>query len=369
MRSRLAALALGTFLAQFIFIAMLCALPILLLAMAVSSRSESVARGLIKIGYKAMVAKVVFLLVLGLLAELIVLVDGLVNTAGNGFGVVFLTAVAPLLAFYALHAVLRQVGMQGMLSIRGSILTTAGFATGHNRADKTPRHPSRFERLENKGRQLGTRAMRGRGPDPSRPGGARPPGSGTRKNPNLYPKGGGAGSTPGSPGASPPGGTTPGAAGALNGPRGGVPASTAGSAGAPTPVVQSGKRGVAGVVGSTASGVQSKFEAFRSPQAVAARTQARSRAYHMGLGLLAMAPGRGALLAGGTAGAVAHVQRAKVAARDRGAKVATAVRSRAGQIGDPIRASIRRDNGRRATPGGKGRRTSWPRKATSGRGP
>ena len=163
----LGGLAIGVFLAQFILIAMLCVLPVLLLAMAISNKTEEVAKKALMIGVKAVVAKVVFLLLLALLVEFIYLVNRLIGSNSSGLGAVFLTAAAPLLAFYALHTLLRQAGMQGMLSLRGSIATTAGFALGkHQRApyeggrNWAERQDSRFQQQLGKLHKGGVRPRR-----------------------------------------------------------------------------------------------------------------------------------------------------------------------------------------------------------------
>ena len=348
----LGGLAIGVFLAQFILIAMLCVLPVLLLAMAISNKTEEVAKKALMIGVKAVVAKVVFLLLLALLVEFIYLVNRLIGSNSSGLGAVFLTAAAPLLAFYALHTLLRQAGMQGMLSLRGSIATTAGFALGkHQRApyeggrNWAERQDSRFQQQLGKLHKGGVRP-----PDANRPGGTRAArkwyetefrslpkevngwrgrrngslrywihpthrirlirspvsGSGTGK-----PRGGGAG------GAAAPGPTSaPPVSGSGTGkPRGGGagavgptrPRNPFAVPGTPFP----GPRDLSVSARNVASGMRQHLASFRSPEALAERKASRTRLYHTGLGALSTTRG-GNAVAAGIAGTVAHAGHAKI---------------------------------------------------------
>ena len=186
----LGALTLGTFLAQFILIAVLCALPLLLIAMAVSDRAEEMAHRIVLIGARTMVAKTVFLIVIGLLTTLVEVANSLVGGAGNGLGVVFAAAIAPLLAFAGLHMLMKQFNMHGMLSLKGAVLTTAGFAMyKHYREDQSPRPgaESALASARNRIRHpLRSGTLGRRRTDASRPGGARPPEAGTHHRSRLY---------------------------------------------------------------------------------------------------------------------------------------------------------------------------------------
>jgi hypothetical protein len=356
----LGGLAIGVFLAQFILIAMLCALPLLLLAMAISNKTEEVAKNALKVGVKAIVAKVVFLFILLLLVEFIFLVDRLINDNSSGLGTVLLTAAAPLLAFYALHTLLRQVGMQGMLSIRGSVATTAGFALGkHQRApyaegrNWAERQDSRFQQRLGQLHKGGVRP-----PDANRPGGTRTPESGTRKLSSLYPKklrgGGATGTTASSTASTPLTGVTSSASPTGNSgagkPKGGGAGAT-GPARAPNPFAVPGMpfpkpRDFAASARNMSAGMRQRLASFRSPEAKTARQASRTRLYHAGLGVLATSKG-GEAIASGIAGTVAHAGHAKTWLGTRTARIAEARsrKSHANEIQNKARAMI--DSGKR----------------------
>ena len=302
----LGALTLGTFLAQFILIAVLCALPLLLIAMAVSDRAEEMAHRIVLIGARTMVAKTVFLIVIGLLTTLVEVANSLVGGAGNGLGVVFAAAIAPLLAFAGLHMLMKQFNMHGMLSLKGAVLTTAGFAMyKHYREDQSPRPgaESALASARNRIRHpLRSGTLGRRRTDASRPGGARPPEAGTHHRSRLYKN------RSGENGES--------QAGARSGNGSGDGAGESGTeelansrTGRPNNPFAATEESGKHVRTATAS-ARRRFASFRAPAAVASRKAARKKHFHTALGITSMIPG-GVGVAAGIAGTVATGARAR----------------------------------------------------------
>lgn len=178
----LGGLALGTLLAQVILIVVLCALPLLLLAMAIPGETgKRVGREALKIGLGAAVAKIIFAFLLGLLLDTINILNTVFSGLLAGKGAL-LAGLVPLLAFYALHMLLKRMGLQGLTSVKGAVQTTAGIskAAGWDQSIARPMSTDRALSRRN-GRPDLTGARGGRGDiDPTRPGGARPPVAGVR---------------------------------------------------------------------------------------------------------------------------------------------------------------------------------------------
>ena len=176
----LGGLAIGTVLAQLLLIVVLCALPLLLIVMAIpGNMGNRIAKESLKIGLGAAVSKIIFLLILGVLIDIISIMTGLVGTVGGTIGVL-ITALIPLAAFYLLHSLLKKIGLGGIMSIKGAVMTTAAI-TGQAAKSGSLTGPEQAMRQ----RFGAARARQGlkQGIDklnPGRPGGARPPTSGAR---------------------------------------------------------------------------------------------------------------------------------------------------------------------------------------------
>ena len=190
----LGGLSMGTVLAQILLIALLAMLPLLLLLMALpSEQSSAVAAKALRIGLGAAVSKIVFIFILGLLVDLIAIINAIPGISnGTGVGAVLMTALTPLVAFFALHYVLKSAGMSGILGIKGAIATTAAITSAPARGGAGLTGPE--QRLHNRirhplsGGQQGTRlgSQLTKRDAVRRPGGSRSPNTGARTDPRRY---------------------------------------------------------------------------------------------------------------------------------------------------------------------------------------
>ena len=144
-------LALGTVLAQVLLVLILCALPLLLLVMAMPGNvGKRVGTEALKIGIGAAVSKIIFMLLLGILVDTINIMNGILPPMSGSLGVL-ITAMTPLIAYYAIHTLLKRMGFGGLMSVKGAVMTTAAI-TGQAAKDGSLTSPERALRS-------GSRAM------------------------------------------------------------------------------------------------------------------------------------------------------------------------------------------------------------------
>lgn len=191
----LGGLSLGTVIAQILLIVLLALLPLLLLLMALpSEQSSRIASKCLKVALGAAVSKIVFLFILGVLVDLISIISSIPGISdGSGIGSVFVTAITPLLAFLALHFALKSAGFSGVMGIKGAIATTAAITSGAARGGAGLTGPE--QRLANRmrhplagrgasaGGRLGSGGQITKQEALARPGGARSPNAGPRRDP------------------------------------------------------------------------------------------------------------------------------------------------------------------------------------------
>ena len=198
-------LALGTVLAQILLILILCALPILLLVMAMPGNvGKRVGSESLKIGLGAAISKIIFMLLLGILVNVINIMNAILPEVSGSLGVL-VSAMTPLIAFFAIHTLLKRMGFGGLMSVKGAVMTTAAI-TGKAAKDGSLTGPE--QALRSRGRAM---TQRGRGGNGGRGIGGGSGGRGPRRLPRSR-------SDPGpSPGADGSGAGRAAAAGAAAG--------------------------------------------------------------------------------------------------------------------------------------------------------
>jgi len=122
-------LGLATVVAQIGLVFGLALLPILLLLLAFPASHDRTKRLMIRF-VSAVAAKIVFVIILGILLLFMVIAADLLPTATGGIGAGFGLALAPLIAVFALFSLLKTFDMHHVLKPSGALRTTMTFGAG-----------------------------------------------------------------------------------------------------------------------------------------------------------------------------------------------------------------------------------------------
>jgi len=163
-------LGLATVVAQIGLVIGLALLPILLLLLAFPASHDRTKRLMIRF-VSAVAAKIVFAIILGILLLLMVLTANLLPTATGGIGAGFGLALAPLVAVFALFALLKTFDMHHVLKPSGALRMSLAFGAGTALGDVLGTNSLR--RATSKAQGLRARHRRATSKDDDAPGGHR----------------------------------------------------------------------------------------------------------------------------------------------------------------------------------------------------
>lgn len=122
-------LGLATVVAQIGLVLGLALLPILLLLLAFPASHDRTKRLMVRF-VSAVAAKIVFVIILGILLLFMVIAADLLPTATVGIGAGFGLALVPLVAVFALFSLLKLFDMHHVLKPSGALRTTMAFGAG-----------------------------------------------------------------------------------------------------------------------------------------------------------------------------------------------------------------------------------------------